>query len=398
MTVTYLGLSTNQEGFDEVRNLLGRMGFYVKWSPSPRDLQRSVMAGAPSIVFLVSNPDYDVYELAQSLTLNHPLVSVLLLDQKGEINIKQAMRAGAADVLNLHDGETRILADIQETLEVLEQKASLQQQSNFEQGNKTYNARIMTICSTKGGVGKTTLAVNLAAALSRKELKVAVVDMNLQFGDLPLFLDIRPKRTIYDWVKEEYGRTDGDIEPYLEEKGGIHILSAPLRPELAEVITEEHIRTALEELRMRYDVVLIDSGASLDERLLTALEKSQDILLMTYLDLPTLKNTKQLLDTLDSLSMRGKVKVILNRDRKQKGLNQEMAEKIIGLPFSLKIPNMEKVVTGSVNEGKPFIHTKAGSRIAKSIVRFGNELYPEPTVKKRSHRKVKRTEAVRGNA
>ena len=259
--------------------------------------------------------------------------------------------------------------------------------SRFTSSNRTNKkGRVITVASTKGGVGKTTVAVNLAAAYGKKSAKVAVVDLDLQFGDVAMFFDVQPKRTIYDWVKEN--KEGKQIESYMTPfKDGISVLAAPQRPEFAEFVTGDDVRKAIDKLKQQFDVVIIDVSSHMNENVLVALENSDDILLLTYLDLPTLKNSKMLIDTLASLQLDERVKVVLNRQMKIKGITTDTVEKVVGKKIFSALPVMEKVMVTAVNEGQPLGYSNPRSKVAKKIFQMAETLSDhnkESAVKKKT--------------
>ena len=242
-----------------------------------------------------------------------------------------------------------------------------------QQSNETKNGRVITVASTKGGVGKTTVAVNLAVAYGKKSAKVAVIDLDLQFGDVAMFFDVQPKRTIYDWVKEN--KEGKQIESYMTPfKDGISVLAAPQRPEFAEFITGDDVRKVIDKLKKQFDVVIIDVSSHMNENVLVALENSDDILILTYLDLPTLKNSKMLIDTLASLQLDERVRVVLNRQMKIKGITTDTVEKVVGKKIFSALPIMEKAMVTAVNEGQPLGYSNPRSKVAKKIFQIAETL------------------------
>ncbi|MCG7344139.1 AAA family ATPase [Sporosarcina sp. ACRSL] len=233
------------------------------------------------------------------------------------------------------------------------------------------NAKVITVASTKGGVGKTTVAVNLAVALAKQSKRVAIIDLDLQFGDVSLFLDASPRRTIYDWVKED--QEGKRIEEYLTlSKQGISILAAPQRPEFAEVITGNDVRRAIAALKPRFDIILIDVSSHMGEIGIVALESSDEILVMTYMDLPTLKNTKLLIETLVLLKLENRVRVVLNRQFTVKGLSINTVEQVLGLKLFATLPAKEKLMTTAANAGVPIRVSQPRSRIAKNFTNMAD--------------------------
>lgn len=372
MTVQWLGYTDNIGSITTVHSAVSRTGNSIHWITDEKELRNALANGESAVVWLKSGIGYNVYELCRDLTLTFPLVSVVLLVPSDELNFKKAMHAGAVDAVGLPGTESEIVQaarDVEESLRIKTNRLT----GELPQDQK--NGRVLTVYGTKGGIGKTTLAVNLAVALSKSDLRVAVLDLDLQFGDVAIFFDVQPKRTIYEWVKEEQDQYSGEIDRYMiRHASGVEMLAAPLRPEFAEVIGGEHVGLIIGKLKRAYDIVIIDTPPSLMETSLVALENSQDILMVASMDLPTLKNSKLGIETLESLGMKDRMKVVLNRDSKVEGIRLDMVENIIGMPIFARIPSEGKVVVTSVNRGVPFVLSNPREAVTRSIFSIASKL------------------------
>jgi pilus assembly protein CpaE len=175
----------------------------------------------------------------------------------------------------------------------------------------TKRCEVVTIFGTKGGVGKTTIAVNLAVLLAKSKKKVALIDLDLQFGDVSIFLNLYPKRTISELAQEGNALDLELLDSYLiPHISGVKILPAPGRPEYAELITPGHVEEIVNLLKLHYDYIVIDTPPLFNETNLSALDLSTQILLVLAMDLATIKNVKLSLELLESLHQRGKTKLI----------------------------------------------------------------------------------------
>lgn len=235
---------------------------------------------------------------------------------------------------------------------------------------------IFTVFSTKGGVGKSTLSVNLAIALKMlTEKRVALLDLDLQFGDVSIMLDIQPDKTVYDLVCEQRSSVV-NIRPYIKtHKSGVDVLSAPAKPEQAEVISGEHIQQILDKLKQDYDYVVVDTCQLLEERVLTALDMSSKILLVATLDLPTIKNAKLCLDVMRALNYEdSRIKLIVNRSSKTVGISHGDFEKSLGKEIDYHIPSDGTLVVSSANSGVPFVLSAKNARISKSVFAIAKDL------------------------
>ncbi|WP_019413202.1 AAA family ATPase [Paenisporosarcina sp. TG20] len=364
-----ISIAENEEWISKIENIISNPEFNITWVANEFKLYEQIQPLKPSIVFLPNSQSYNVYSLCGKISRAFPLTTtVLVFHSEQELDMKSALRAGAGDVIFMSSPIDKIKEDINLAIEKNSNKLFQQQQLK-----PTKIARVITVCSTKGGIGKTTVVVNLAAAYGKK-LKVAVIDLDLQFGDVAMYLDVKPRQTIYDWVK---GDKEGKkIDSYMTYyKDGISILAAPLRPEFADVITGDDVRKVIKILKQQFDIVIIDVSSYMNEIGIVALENSDDILLLTYLDLPTLRNSKILIDTLVSLQLDDRIKVVLNRQMKVKGLTMDTLEQVIGKKIFSALPVMEKAMVIAVNEGQPISYSYPRSQVAKNIFKMAETLY-----------------------
>jgi pilus assembly protein CpaE len=373
MMIRCLGIADNDDIVQKFNAAFGQTGHSVVWHNTERELIKQLEHPEMTIAFLTESGSHDVFKQCRELSFHFPVLSIIVLLASGEADLKKAMRAGAADVISLSATDEEVTKAFKIIFSDVQEKAARLQVSAAK--GTMPEGRVITICSTKGGVGKTLLSVNLAMALSKKNLKVVVLDLDLQFGDVSILFDVKPKRTIYEWIKERSSDPTVSIEPYLVPyEDNIHIFPAPHRPEFAEEITGQHIDTAIEILKQHYDWIVIDTSPFLVDTGLTALEKSDEILLITTMELPTIKNSKLFLDTMESLGLKSRVKLILNREIKTKGVTADTVHTIMGIPIYERIPYEDKVVIPSINEGIPFVKSHPRSSVAKSLYSLAQKL------------------------
>lgn len=236
---------------------------------------------------------------------------------------------------------------------------------------KQYDSKILSVFGTKGGAGKTTVAVNMAVALQKKRKKVLLIDLDLQFGDVGVFMDAPVFDTISDLVTEgEFNLPT--INSYLfTHSSGVHLLLAPQSPELAELVKPEHISRIVEAVKDSFDYIIFDLGPTLDECVLQALELSHIIYFIVTPEISTLKNTKICMNVLSTLDLAGKVKFVLNKDGdsyvKKKDMEAALDDEIV-----LVIPSETKNTIASINRGVPIVIANPKSKASKEIVRYVN--------------------------
>jgi pilus assembly protein CpaE len=217
------------------------------------------------------------------------------------------------------------------------------------------DGKVVTVFSPKGGVGKTVLACALAAQVARQEgRRVLLIDLDLQFGDAAIMLGIEPEKTVYDLVM-----TTGELDPeklagyVLPHPSGIDVVPAPVRPEDAELVSEERVGRLLDVAKEAYDLVVVDTPAFFQATTLATLDRTDQLLLVSSLDIPSIKNVKLALQTLNLLHYpRERVNLVLNQCGSRGDLKRSEVEKALDLKVAFTIP-ADKEVRGAVNRGLP---------------------------------------------
>ena len=230
--------------------------------------------------------------------------------------------------------------------------------------------RVITVASAKGGSGKTVTATNLALLLARDAGpgKVAIVDADLQFGDVCLVLQLEPKLTIFN-AAQEIDRLDDSLIDSLLTKHveGLSVLAAPLEPAFADEVSTAVLIEVVTRLRDRFEYVVVDTASLLDELLLSLLERADDVIFIVDMDLPSVKNAKLALETLRLLKFpSSKIKVVLNRSNAKARLDEGEIERSLKMKISASIPS-DGLVPASVNEGRPVVLSAPRSKVAKGF-------------------------------
>ncbi|MGI6605567.1 MAG: response regulator [Peptococcia bacterium] len=306
----------------------------------------------PDIVLMdINMPKMDGLEAAEKITIGVPKCAVIVISVQGEQEyLRKAMMSGARSYLVKPFNSDELINTIQSVYQI-EAKKQNQPAETIEETDK---CEVVTVFGTKGGVGKTTIAVNLAVLLAKKKKKVAILDLDLQFGDVTIFLNLYPRRTISELVQE--GALDLElVESNLtEHNSGVKILPAPSRPEYAELVTPAYVEDIIKLLKVDYDYIIIDTPPLFNEINLTALDLSNQVLLVLGMDLATIKNIKLSLELLASLNHREKIKLILNRASDDMGITVSDAEETLNFLVAAQIPSEGRIVVPALNEGIPF--------------------------------------------
>jgi pilus assembly protein CpaE len=276
----------------------------------------------------------------------------------------EALRSGAKEFISQPVNADEVMQCLTKAMERIRQAGASQPQG--KQGT------IIDVLGSKGGVGTTTTAVNLAAALMQlKEVEsVALIDMNLLFGEIPLFMDIKPA---FSWaeIARNIERLDASylMGVLTRHPSGVHVLPPPSQLDGGGVATPEMIEKILHLMREEFDYIVIDSGQSLDSLSLKVLELSDDILLLSILSLPCLINVKKLLETFTTLGYPPpeRIKVVINRYHKKSVISTKEAEEGIRRKIYWLIPNDYQTTMSAVNQGKLITEIAKRSEVAKSF-------------------------------
>ena len=320
---------------------------------------------------LLLGPSYSTGESMDAIRNLHnqdpALVMMMVADEVTSDLLRSAMRAGVSDVLETPLDEPKIEAAVEQFAhDVIKRRRAVRAEPET-----TERGRIVTISSAKGGSGKTVMATNMALLLDRfDDKKVVLVDADLQFGDVCLLLQIEPRFTMVN-ASHELHHLDAEMLDSLltEHPSGLKVLAAPLEPAFADDITTAGLMQMLDILQESYDYVVVDTASMLDELLLSLIEKSDDVLMVVDMDLPSLKNAKLALETLRLLKFStANIRLVMNRSNAKNKLNDKEIEGALRMEIAASVPS-DASVPMSVNEGRPVVETEPKSKVARGFER-----------------------------
>jgi pilus assembly protein CpaE len=283
--------------------------------------------------------------------------------------ILRSMRAGARDFLRLPVNPDELRTVLDRTAEF----CGAQVEAPVSKG------RMIAVFSSKGGCGTSFVSTNLAAAAGATAQTV-LVDLNLQAGDLPLFLGVEPKYSIADMVESRARLDSSLIKSYITPcSSNLSLLAAPREADSADEIEPEHVFEVLERMRESYDYVIVDPQHTFDSITLAALDQCDDIVLVLTLDIPAIRSAQRSLEIFDRLGYpRQKVRVVVNRWSKQIDLDLRQVEKFLGEPVVGFIPSDYQTAVTSINLGQPLVQSDSTSKIALEIKRIAKSIIGEP--------------------
>jgi len=240
------------------------------------------------------------------------------------------------------------------------------------------NGRVIAVFSPKGGAGCTVLAVNLAIALHRASSgSTVLVDASLQFGDVAVMLNLQPTHSIADVIPQidelDKSMMEGVLTPH---SGGIKVLLAPPRPEMADLISAEHLQRILEQLRRQFDYVVVDTWTSLHDTVLVALDLADLIILPATPDIPSLRNVRLFFEVTEQLDYSPKkIMLVLNKaDPRRSRIRAGDIEESLKHPVAAEIPMDDVMVLASINQGVPFVLSDASRPISQAVTRLAEKI------------------------
>jgi pilus assembly protein CpaE len=323
----------------------------------------------PDVVLMdINMPDMDGIAATEIIRQKMPFVQVVILSVQGDQNyMRKAMLVGARDFLTKPPMPDELVAAIRRAGKMArEERAKAAQAYVVAPSGANYTAmsgvstqgKIVMFYSPKGGTGCTTLAVNVAVALCNEETRVIIVDANLQFGDVALFLNEQGKNTVLDLAPRADELDPGIVEEVVIKHAGtgVHILASPSRPEHGENVSPDQFTQLLRYLRQLYAYIIVDTSSYLNDITLSVLDVAEMVVLVTAQDIPSIKNDRLFLDLLLTLSIPvEKVALVLNKFDKRIAILPEKIGENLKQEVVAVIPLDERTVIPSVNRGVPFM-------------------------------------------
>jgi pilus assembly protein CpaE len=284
--------------------------------------------------------------------------------------VRRVFEAGADDIVTLPENGEHIRF-------VLEKAVARKQGAAVASGVAA--SPMICVLGPKGGTGKTLTTANLAVAFAEQGRSVAVVDLDLQFGDLALALGLMPERTIYDLAKAGGSIDAAKLDAYLAtHESGVRVLIAPVRPDQAGVVEIPLLREIYAGLRATADVVIVDTPPGFTPEVIASIDTSTHVCMVGMLDALSLKNSKLGLETLELMGYKDdRIRVVLNRADSRVGITTDDACAILGRKPDILVPS-DREIPRAVNEGTPIVLAKPASEAAQAFTRLA-AMYLEPT-------------------
>jgi pilus assembly protein CpaE len=341
----------------------------------------------PNVILMdINMPDMDGIQATRLIVRDVPTAQIVMVSVQQDTDyLRQAMLAGARDFLAKPPSADELINTIRRLGEISrdnERKASVQvaEVVTATGGRRVgIDGKIIAVFSPKGGAGCTTIATNLAVALQSDDVKVAVVDANIQFGDVHVLFSLKSKYSLVDLVRQAEELDEGFIQSVLAaHPTGVKVVLGPQTPEEAEYVVAPQLRRLLEDLRRLFNYVIVDTASVLREQELAVLDVADRILLVATPDIPALANAKKFFDLSEKLEYpKEKIMLVLNRMDKRWGISPQSVEDSLKHPVKGQITFDDKTVISSINSGVPFISGNRSTPPAQGVLDLANKIRDE---------------------
>lgn len=380
--LTIVVLSTGLDNFKEIRSALSsdnRVQLLAGGNDTEQVYEEVMrLKPAAALITLGANADQAI-KLIRRLTCEAPkTVLIAAANNAAHDLLLESLRAGAREFLKLPISAEELKTVLDRVVEFCAGQVEVPKKKG----------RMIAVFSSKGGCGTSFIATNLAVATNAR---TALVDLNLQAGDLPLFLGIDPKYSFADMAENRARLDDSLINSFVAPySSSLSLLAAPKEADSADEIEPEHVFDVLQRLRESFEYIVLDPQHTFDSITLAALDLSDEIVLVLTLDIPAIRSTQRALEIFDRLGYpRKKIRIVVNRWSKQIDLDLRQVEKFLGEPVIGFIPSDYQTAVTSINLGQPLVKSDPNCkiamevrRIAKTLINSEVEIQEEPKLRR----------------
>ncbi len=342
----------------------------------------------PHVVLMdINMPEMDGIAATEALMARVPTTAVVMMSVQGEADyLRRSMLAGAREFLVKPFSSDELTASIRQVhVREREKQGRMAAPAAVARapGAAREPGRVVAVFSPKGGVGRTTIAVNLAvAAASEPGREVVLVDGSFQFGDVGVLLNLNPKsKSIADLVPElDAGGEPDSLDTFvITHSSGAKVLLAPPSPEMAELVTPQAVRRVLDVLRARSDLVVVDCAAAFSDSTLAVLDVADVVLTVLTLEITSIKNMRLFLEVADQLGYpEDKIELVLNRADSALGIRVADVEHSIGRKVDHTVVSDGRSVVYALNRGVPFFVSNREAQVSQDVLRLARALLGAP--------------------
>lgn len=348
----------------------------------------------PGVMLIGAYVPGDGYKLAEKIAAAYPWIATILVEAElQEETMRKAIFAGAKDVLLEPFTPAKLVDSVYRSYQLEKKKQVIQRDKTPALRKKPRQGQILTVFSTKGGVGKTFVSTNLAVALAQHTGDaVVLVDLDLDFGNAALALNIIPRYTIHDVINEIRNLDQDLMESYLiPHRSGIKLLAANAQPQMSEFINAEQISLILKVLQSVFDYVVVDMPARFYDPVDPALQQADLLLLVTTQDVATIRNLKACLVALGSLNYpRHKIKLLLNRAESRSEIKSRDVETTLNHDLFGVLPAEYRLVSSSLNKGIPVVLLYPRAKVSRNFMELARRVAGHETEKQAATGKARK--------
>ena len=340
----------------------------------------------PDVVLMdINMPGMDGITATEKLAAEVPTAAVIMMSVQGEADyLRRSMLAGAREFLVKPFSSDELTASIRQVWsrekEKLSRFAPVVAQAQVIQNGSDEPASVVAVFSPKGGVGRTTVSVNVAVAAAQTGKRVALVDASFQFGDVGVLLNLNPRnKSIADLAGELAAGEAESLENFMiTHSSGVKVLLAPPSPEQAELIGPSAVKKVLQGLRGMFDLVVVDCPSTFNDSTLSVLDEADLILALLTLEITSVKNMRLFLEVADQLGYEGgKVRLVLNRADSALGIRVADVEHSIGRKVDETVVSDGRSVVYALNRGVPFFLSNREAQVSQDILRLARAVVGE---------------------
>ena len=343
----------------------------------------------PDVVLMdINMPGMDGITATEKLAAEVPTAAVVMMSVQGEADyLRRSMLAGAREFLVKPFSSDELTASIRQVWsrekEKISRYAPVPTTSQEISNGSGEPASVVALFSPKGGVGRTTVSVNLAVAAAQTGKRVALVDASFQFGDVGVLLNLNPRnKSIADLAGELQSGELESLETFMiTHSSGVSVLLPPPSPEQAELIGPSAVKKVLQTLRASFDLVVVDCPSTFNEPTLAVLDESDLILTLLTLEITSVKNMRLFLEVCEQLGYGPeKIRLVLNRADSTLGIRVADVEHSIGRKVDHTIVSDGRSVVYALNRGVPFFLSNREAQVSQDIQRLAMAISgPAPT-------------------
>lgn len=308
-------------------------------------------------------------ELAQRIYQSVPRCALVLLTQELSIPLtREALQNGVRLVVSYEEGTDSIVDAVRRAGALEQVRAGLNGTAPVQK------SQVISVYSGKGGTGKTTLAVNLAAALAKAGRKTAIVDLSLEYANVALYLDMQPKDTIAEMAQERGNLTMDVLRAFtVQHYSGLSVLAGPNTPESGEYVEARHVESALSVMRPFFDCILVDLPSNFSDTTIAAMENSNKVLMVMQPDIGSVKAAHTAQSVLTSLQLQEKIRYIYNKDAKA-FLSIKDVHKVLGVMPAYVLPRDDKTADRCQCIGRPIVLEEPRTPLGRKLIQLSAEV------------------------